>query len=29
VHDAFVAAESHGHFFQNQIRGRYAYRRAR
>lgn len=29
VHDAFVAAESHGRFFQDQIRGRYAYRRER
>ena len=27
VHDAFVAAESHGRFFHEQIRDRYNYRR--
>lgn len=29
VHEAFVAAVSHGRFFQDQIRGRYAYHRGR
>jgi hypothetical protein len=29
VHAAFVAAESHGRFFQQNVRGRYAYRRGR
>lgn len=29
VHSAFVAAESHGRFFQEKIRDRYAYRRGR
>ena len=27
VHRAFVAADSHGRFFQSHIRGRYEYRR--
>lgn len=29
MHSAFVAAESHGRFFQNRIRDRYRYRRGR
>ena len=29
VHEAFVAADSHGHYFQGKIRGRYPYRRGR
>jgi hypothetical protein len=29
VHRAFVAAESHGRFFQRNIRDRYRYRRGR
>lgn len=29
VYEAFVAAESHGRFFQEQIRDRYPYRRGR
>ena len=29
VYDAFVVAESHGRFFQQQIRDRYRYRRGR
>ena len=29
VHAAFVAAESHGGFFQDHIRDRYRYRRGR
>ena len=29
VHAAFVAAESHGRFFQDHIRDRYRYRRGR
>ncbi len=29
VHAAFVAAESHGRFFHERIRDRYAYRRGR
>ena len=29
VHDAFVAAESHGRFFHDRIRDRYPYRRGR
>jgi hypothetical protein len=29
AHQAFVAAESHGRFFQSHIRGHYRYRRGR
>ena len=29
VHKAFVAAESHGRFFQSHIRDKYRYRRVR
>lgn len=29
VHRAFVAADSHGRFFQEHIRGEYDYRRGR
>ena len=29
VYEEFVAAESHGRFFQNEIRDRYAHRRGR
>jgi hypothetical protein len=29
AHEAFVAAESHGRFFHDHIRDKYAYRRGR
>jgi hypothetical protein len=29
VHDAFVAAQSHGRFFQSQVRDKYRFRRGR
>jgi hypothetical protein len=29
IHEAFVAADSHGRFFHDHIRDRYPYRRGR